>query len=362
MVGAVLRLYRRHRQTCPQTSERYRRCACPIYVEGTVGGESIRKSLDLTSWTAATNVIAKWNTAGKIGQVRSEVPTIAEAIDGFLKDARARGLKDSTVRSYANTLRNRLLANCSRKGLRELRDLTVSQLRDIRSEWTLAPNTQRAALEHIRAFMRFCEEGEWISKNPATRVRGPKVEWTPTLPLDDADLKKLLNACLTYRGDGRRLRAFALLMRYSGLRISDAAALRRDRIQGDRLFLYQQKTGTPVYVPIPRFVMDALRDVSGPEYVFWSGQGKLSSALGDWARAFKSLSKLAGVEGFHFHRLRDSFAVSLLEQGVDIEAVAVLLGHASSAVTRKHYNPWVRSRQLALEAAVRKTWTEEGAA
>lgn len=360
--GAVLRLYRRHRKTCPQTSERYRRCACPIYVEGTVGGESIRKSLDLTSWTAATNVIAKWNTAGKIGQVRSEVPTIAEAIEKFLDDARARGLKDATLRSYTNTLRNRLLAICARKGIRELRDLTVSDLRDVRSAWTLAASTQRMALEQIRAFMRFCEESEWIAKNPATRVKGPKVEQKPTLPLEDADVEKLLMACKTYRGDGERLRALILLMRYSGLRISDAVSLRRDRIQSDRLFLYQQKTGTPVNVPLPRFVIDAVLAASGPEYVFWSGKGKLGSALDDWARAFKSLSKLAGVESFHFHRLRDSFAVSLLEQGVDIEAVAVLLGHASSAVTRKHYNPWVRSRQIALEAAVRKAWTEKGAA
>ena len=84
------------------------------------------------------------------------------------------------------------------------------------------------------------------------------------------------------------------------MRISDAAAaLKCDRIEGDRISLYQQKTGTPVYVPVPDFVIKALRSVSGEEYVFWSGRGELSSALGDWARAFKSISKRAGVEGFH---------------------------------------------------------------
>ena len=35
----MLRLYRRHRVSCGQTSERYRRCACPVYVEGTLAGE-----------------------------------------------------------------------------------------------------------------------------------------------------------------------------------------------------------------------------------------------------------------------------------------------------------------------------------
>ena len=85
--------------------------------------------------------------------------------------------------------------------------------------------------------------------------------------------------------------------------------------------------------------------------------GYLDSALGDGPQAFKSVAKCAGVDHFHFHRLRDSFVVSLLVQDVDIETVAVLLGHNSSAVTRKHYNPWVQSRQVGLEAAVRKAWT-----
>lgn len=353
-----LRLYRRHGTHCPHKSERVKKCAarCPIYVEGSLGGERIRKALDLDSWEAASALVRSWEAAGRIGPVTVEVPTIAEAVEKFLADARARGLKELTIRSYANALSNHLLSFCASEGLRELRQLTVSVLRDFRAASTLTPRTQRKDLETLRAFMRFCEAADWIPKNPATRIRPPKVGDKPTLPLDDTDLEKLLQACRRYRGDGRRLRAMALLMRYSGLRISDAAALRRERIQGDRIFLYQQKTGTPVYVPVPDFVIKALRVVSGSEYVFWSGQGKLASALGDWARAFKSLAKHADVKGFHFHRLRDSFAVSLLEQGVDIETVAVLLGHSSSAVTRRHYNPWIKSRQIALEAAVRQAW------
>ena len=180
---------------------------------------------------------------------------------------------------------------------------------------------------------------------------------TPTLPLGDDDLKKLLDGCRKYPGNGKRVRAMVLLLRYSGLRISDAVALRRERVQGDRIFLYQQKTGTPVCVPVPDFVIRALNSLPRREYVFSSGNGELKSAIEDWRRTFKSLAKLAGVKGFHFHRLRDWFAVSLLERGVDIETVAVLLGHSSSAVTRRHYNPWIQSRQSALEAAVRRTWT-----
>ena len=41
-----------------------------------------------------------------------------------------------------------------------------------------------------------------------------------------------------------------LLLRYSG-RMQDAACLERARLDADKLFLYQQKTGTPVYCPLP---------------------------------------------------------------------------------------------------------------
>src|SRR5271168_5123103 len=50
---------------------------------------------------------------------------------------------------------------------------------------------------------------------------------------------------------------FALL-RYSGMRISDAVALSADRLQGSKLFLYTQKTGVPVYTVLPDFLVKTL--------------------------------------------------------------------------------------------------------
>jgi hypothetical protein len=61
------------------------------------------------------------------------------------------------------------------------------------------------------------------------------------------------------------------------------------------------------------------------------------------------------IQDGHFHRLRDTFSVRLLEKGVPLETVAVLLGNTMQ-VCQKHYAPWVKSRQTALEAAVKATW------
>jgi hypothetical protein len=44
-----------------------------------------------------------------------------------------------------------------------------------------------------------------------------------------------------------------LLLRYTGLRISDVATLARDRVRQDRIYLYTMKNGKPVFFPCPPF-------------------------------------------------------------------------------------------------------------
>jgi hypothetical protein len=89
----MLTLFRRHLKSCPHTSRTYRRCQCPIHVEGSLGGEPIRRSLDLTAWGAASNLI----TQGSVGAAIEEPTRIEMAVVKYLDDARARHLAEATV-------------------------------------------------------------------------------------------------------------------------------------------------------------------------------------------------------------------------------------------------------------------------
>lgn len=159
-----------------------------------------------------------------------------------------------------------------------------------------------------------------------------------------------------------------LLMRWSGLRIRDAVTLERHRLHGDSLLLYQAKTGTPVYVPLPPHVVELLEDVPpgpkpNPRYFFWSGNGNPKSAVANWQRSYRRLFKLADIrkpdgelKRCHPHMFRDTFAVEMLLAGVPIDQVSLLLGHASVKITEKSYAPFVKARQLQLQESVRNAW------
>jgi len=68
-------------------------------------------------------------------------------------------------------------------------------------------------------------------------VKPPKVTSSPTLPFDQKEFEKILDACQEFSVSGRykdqnriRIKALVLVMRHSGLRIGDAVLLKRERI------------------------------------------------------------------------------------------------------------------------------------
>ena len=103
---------------------KYRRCRCPIWVDGFLGREGIRKSLDTRNWERAQGIIRQWEVEGSQPQEPQPEPvTILQAWEGFLEDAKARKLEPATVYKYDLLSRQmkRFAEDC---GLRYLRNWT----------------------------------------------------------------------------------------------------------------------------------------------------------------------------------------------------------------------------------------------
>jgi site-specific recombinase XerD len=289
--------------------------------------------------------------------------TVETACERFYAYQEANGSKPATLGKY------KLLFDEMRAEFRgrSLESVSVNELREYREGWTIGPVSARGKIGRMRTVFGFCMDSGWIGSNPAKRLKLPKEVFRPKIPYSSEELEKIFWATEVYPKQGRygersadRVRAFLLVLRYTGLRIRDVVGLKRTEVADGKVFLYMSKTGLPVWVPVPKEVEDALRSqkTTSSGYFFWSGEGKIKSAVGDWQRALGVVSKLSCVHVFA-HRFRTTLAIELLTKGVSVDKVAMILGN-SVRICEKHYLPFVKARQDSLTAEVTKAWKLSG--
>ena len=235
-------------------------------------------------------------------------------------------------------------------------------------------------------FFRFASDREWIGNNPAAKLK-VKVSIKEKDPFSAEEWERIKDAIPLYQdGHGRlgqpnaeELHAFVLVLRHSGLRISDAVKIERSQLvtgsdgDGFGLSVFQQKVQRTVYIPLPDGrhgtddVVSALRALppKSEKYFFWTGNGGLDTATTNWRARLEKLFKLAEsstgsrkpfAHRAHPHRFRHSFAAEYLLAGMPLKAVSLLLGHANTKVTEKHYAKFTLDQQRQLEDLTRQAW------
>lgn len=355
----MLELYRRHSETCKyrDKGQGFTKCSCPIWCYGELAGKPIRKSMKLRDWSRAARRADQWE---KEPAKARAILKLSGAIKSYLGDCAARNLAPSTISSYQKTLEHLM----GFRGDLGMDEIDLSFLSDFRSSREVKASTSGKELETLRAFCAFCVDREWLTANHAKKLKPPQEDGPPTMPYMPDEVAKILSACDQISSDDEaktpevrnRARAECLMLLYSGMRISDVIKLERQTVdlETGALLLRIQKTGQKQYLRLHPDATAALAALpeSGP-YFFWSGRSRLETAVGNARRTIQRVLAIAGVKG-HPHRFRDTFSVSLLEQGEDLRTVQLLLGHASIRTTEKHYAPYVKSFQRILDAATAK--------
>jgi len=379
MGAPVITIFVRHSGDCKQTDEQWKRCNCRKHFRWTQNGTQYRRKAGTRSWEEAEEIKRQLQDqlAGRTPETRPEdkTRTLSEGIKVFLDDKKVQGVTPSVMGKYTREL-NRLQDFCERQNVFTVQAITRELLTGFCATWDdVYPSsyTRAKVRERLRSFLRYGFEAKWLERIPALpKIR---VEEAPTLPLSEIEYKRLLDTVYGQIADPKqaaRVHALFQLMRWSGLAIRDALTLERNEIQHDaekglyRIVTARQKTGTHVSVPIPADVAkEVLAVVNGNErYIFWSGEGEEESVTKNWSKYYIApVFKAAGLAGEAFmtsHRLRDTFAVDLLQKGVPIEDVSKALGHESIKTTERHYARWVQGRQDRLDSLVVGTWSTSG--
>lgn len=256
-------------------------------------------------------------------------------IDEYLAHRKANGLKAGSV----TTLRFRLKAItqvvASDRMLSKVSRAIAADLYAARVAATKV-DTHRGELAAVSAMFAWCVERQWLRVNPFTGVKpvGRKARRRNHLRIDEA--RQFRDAALAYAHDGGLA---ALLCLLAGLRASEATGLLvRDVDDHARvLWIADAKTeagNRKLDVPseLRARLLRKVLDRDGSERLF----GEVDRHwLTYHVHRICELAKLGRVSP---HALRRTWS-AIGAESAPIDMVSRALGHSSTAITRRHYQP-----------------------
>jgi len=86
-----------------------------------------------------------------------------------------------------------------------------------------------------------------------------------------------------------------------------------------------------------------------PEALIFPSPKKKGTLMVDIKRSWETVLKFAQIENFRFHDLRHNFASQLVMQGVDLNVIRELLGHADMKMTLRYAHLAPESKLRAVE-------------
>jgi integrase len=204
--------------------------------------------------------------------------------------------------------------------------------------------TQRLYLSKLSAMLNAAVNDGLITTNPLRTAVKPKAEAAERQYLTVDELRALAATPSRLSGDTKRAFLFACA---TGLRWSDVKKLTWSEVVatpsgGWCLSYRQQKTSKQETLDLSAMAV-ALLGERGEGAVF-----KLSSKQVEDYRLKKWLDDAGITKHITFHCARHTFAVQLLDQGVDIYTVSKLLGHSNLETTQVYAKVLDRAKREAV--------------
>lgn len=239
------------------------------------------------------------------------------------------------------------------KSLLTVKRITVDAYIDSLKSVGRANSTISRTTAALRKFYQYLLVKEYIKVNPVLGVEVPRVTKKIPEALSTREIVKLLNQPKATDLKGIRDKAMLELVYATGMKVSELIGLKvRDiDIPGGMVNCNTGKNER--YIPIGNEAADALdkylktarpymvRD-SKVKNLFVNYSGTPLTRQGFW-KILRGYAESAGIKAeINAQTLRNSFAVHLLQNGADINAVSEMLGH-NDVVTTRVYNQVLRS-------------------
>lgn len=267
--------------------------------------------------------------------------TIIASLPDYQRRLQGRKLSPRTVDTYCRDLRafvRWLHAHLDREPtVADITTEAIEQWQDDHAD--LSATSIIKKLTSIKSYSLWCIRKALRTDDPTAAIDWPRKGDTLPRPLTPDQLRDL--DTLLSRAPSPRHRRVVLLALYAGLRRSEIANLDWGAVDlsAPTLTIHDSKWGGSRSIPIhPRLATDLAQTpvaqrsgaVCGASDGACYDDEAIARVFSEWVQARAALSDVT------CHRLRHSFASTLLQAGIDIRIIAELMGHRDIKTTMRY--------------------------
>jgi integrase len=184
----------------------------------------------------------------------------------------------------------------------------------------LKPMTVAHVLSDARCLFHWCVDSGVLERSPFPRRVMPRLQERPPDRLTEDEVGAVMAVDEPH--------SFVVRLGLAtGLRWGELTRAQASHVEQRMLVVSQTKSGRIRRVPLPAELLAEIRGRVGRLVAYsWKSPGSFSRVVG----------RASGVERFHVHQLRHTFACQWLERGGSLVALQQILGHASIVTTQRY--------------------------
>lgn len=269
----------------------------------------------------------------------TEVATVNDSaermLDKFIATKRVEGIAESTLQRYEDQCWK--LIQFLRKPLYEVTTYDIRfylSYRREKAETKVSNRTLDGMRRCYSSFFGWLSAEGLIGRNPCAAIKQIKYRKEVKKPYSASEMEKLRRACTN-------IRDLALLdfLYCTGCRVSEVARLNIDDVDFDNMectVLGKGNKERTVYLSevAAMHLKEYLASREDMGEALFSGKGTERIGKNGIEVLLKRLGRKAGVANAHPHRYRRTLATNLLDRGMNIQDVAVILGHSDLKTTQ----------------------------